>query len=92
MFSKKDLKIAQSWAQDRLREQNGYAPKLNDIQILSMGGFYDSVHVFHPVKVSFRVSYMRYDFFESRLLEKVDCSEPAEVGFEEFLNYVDGEA
>ena len=91
MFSKKDLKITQSWAQDRLREQNGYAPKLSDIQILSMGGYYYGDHVFHPVKVSFRVGYMRYDFFESRLLEKVDCYEPAEVGFEEFLNYVDGE-
>ena len=90
MFSKRDVKIAKAWVQNRLYEQNGYFPRECDIDILSMGGQYDGVKTFHPVRVACRVGCMRYDFFENKLLEKVDCSVPAEVGFESFFDYVEG--
>ena len=92
MFTKREVKIAKQWVQDRLNEQNGYFPRENEIVILSMGGQYDGVRIFHPCRVACRVGCMRYDFFENKLLEKVDCSEPAEVGFESFFDYVEGRA
>ena len=84
------VKICKQWVQDRLYEQNGYAPRACDITILSWGGSYDGVRIFHPCRVACRVGHMRYDFFNNKLLEKVDCSEPAEVGFENFFDYVEG--
>jgi len=88
-MNKRCIKNAKQWVQDRLFEQNGYYPRPCDITILSIGGRYDDVHIFHPVRVACRVGNMRYDFFENKLLEKVDCSEPASVGFENFFDYVD---
>lgn len=90
MFTKSEIRIAIAWIQDRLYEQNGYCPRACEIIILSMGGRYDSANTFHPCRVACRVGCMRYDFFENKLLEKVDCSEPAEVGFESFFDYVEG--
>jgi len=89
-LNKHEAKITKQWLQDRLYEQNGYYPRQSDITILSWGGYYDDVHIFHPVNIACRVAHMRYDFFNNKLIEKVDCSHPAEEGFELFMNYVEG--
>ena len=89
-FNKHDVKITQEWVQHRLYEQNGYFPRLCDIQILAMGGSYDDAYVFHPCSVHCRINQFRYQFFNNKLIEKVDCSEPAEIGFQTFLNYIEG--
>ena len=67
-FNKRDLKIAKEWMQHRLFEQNGYYPRLCDIQILAMGGSYDGVGTYHPCEVRCKVSSFIYQFFENKLI------------------------